>query len=1175
MDAQPLHSAEEIKRLQRCINDLVSVITLPSIWTGGEASQIVGTLLDVLLNILPLDIVYARLKNPGGGPPLEIFRVAGAREPIPQPHEIGEVFSPWWGADPQIWPPRVRNPLGEGDLSIVPMRLGLQGEIGVIVAASPRADFPGQTERLVLSVAANQAAVGLHEARLLSEHKRVERELDQKVEQRTREVSAANEELRKEITERERAEAARRHSEEQFRNVVDTATDAVVSIDETGHILYLNPAITRIFGYSAAELIGQSLTILMPRGLRDLHHAGFERYLRTGQRHLNWQGVELTAVRKGGEEFPVEISFGEVASNSQHVFTGFIRDITERKEAEELRQARARQSAIRADISHALTGEEDLRVILQRCAEAMVQHLDVAFARIWTRIEDARLLEMQASAGMYTHIDGPHSRIPVGDLKIGLIAESKRPHLTNDVIDDPRINDKAWAKKEGMVAFAGYPLVVDDRAVGVMAVFSRTPLSTGILDTLAAVADSISQGIERKRTGESLRKSEERFRLLVEGVQDYAIFMLDPEGRVVTWNEGAERIKGYRAEEILGRQFSRFYEKGDIELGKPEQELKEAEDLGRSRVEGWRVRKDGSRYWAEVMTTSIKEKDGKLVGYAKIIRDLTERKRFERDLQHERDRLRLLLDLNNRTASNLDLHQLFQALLTELKQIMECEFVGLALPETKGDQLRLDVLECVESNGSIQQGMLIPIHGSAAGQSFRTGKAVVVSEVGRRAKGPDPYAGANGETYERTVATEGLKISCYLPLTQRDHALGILHLAWRREHPLAQQDVDFLRQIASQISIAVDNALNYRQVNKSRVRLAAEKQYLEEEIRREYNPDEIVGDSPGLLKLLQLVEQVAPTDSNVLISGETGTGKELIARAVHTRSMRKDRPLVKVNCGAIPAGLVESELFGHVKGAFTGATVDRTGRFELADGGTLFLDEVGELPLDTQVKLLRVLQEQEFEPVGSSRTVHVDVRIIAASNRDLTETVRAGLFRSDLFYRLNVLPLHVPALRERQSDIPQILMFFLSHYSQRMGKRIEAISPDTMERLVSYSWPGNIRELRNVIERGVVLSPSSAVLLGLDLLPPEISNLDSVGGAVPLRRRAADGAVQAPRQDAPRADAPSLEELERQHILKVLEQAGWKISGPKGAAEILKLHPNTLRDRMNKLRISRSSHGTP
>ncbi len=1102
MQAQPEHSAEEIKRLQRCINDLISVLTLPAIWTGGEPSQIVNTLFEALLNVLSLDLLYVRLKDPAGAAPIEMVRVAQPREPMPRAQEIGEVFKSWLGVDPQIWPPRVGNPMGEGDISIVPLRLGLQGEIGMIVAGAKRADFPEQTERLILSVAANQAAVGLQEARLLSEQRRVAKELDQRIEQRTGELAAANEELRREMTERQRAEAARRGSEEHIRKVVDTATDGVISIDETGQILYLNPAMTRIFGYSSDELIGHPLTILMPDYLRGIHQAGFERYLKTGQRHLNWQGVELTALRKSGEEFPVEISFGEVTNDSRRLFTGFIRDITERKEAEELRSARARQSAICADVSNAFAGEGDLRVILQQCAEALVRHLDVAFARIWTHLEDAKMLEMQASAGMYTHINGPHSRIPVGELKIGLIAKEKRPHLTNDVINDPRIDDKTWARKEGMVAFAGYPLVVDDRMVGVLALFSRAPLAGTLLDTLASAADSIAQNIERKRAEESLRRSEERFRLLVEGVHDYAIFMLDPEGRVVTWNEGAERTKGYRAGEILGQKFSRFYEKDDIKLGKPERELKEAEAAGRSTVEGWRVRKDGSRYWAEVITTSIREKDGRLVGFAKIIRDLTERKRFERDLQHERDRLRVLLDLNNRIASNLDLRQLFQALLEELKQIMECEFVGLALPESKGELLRVDVLECLEPKCSMREGMLIPVQGSPSGQAFRTAKPIVIGSAGQRGTDRDLYKGPKGEAYEQAVAGEGLKTSCLLPLIQRDHALGILHLAWRRERRLAQEDVDFLRQIASQISLAVDNALNYRQVTNSRVRLAAEKQYLEEEIRREYNPDEIVGDSPSLLKLLQLVEQVAPADSNVLITGETGTGKELIARAVHSRSTRKDRPLVKVNCGAIPAGLVESELFGHVKGAFTGATTDRTGRFELADGGTLFLDEVGELPLDTQVKLLRVLQEQEFEAVGSSRTIHVDVRIIAASNRNLAEAIRAGSFRSDLFYRLNVVQLHVPALRERQADIPQILVFFLILYSRKMGKRIDRVSPETMERLVNYAWPGNIRELRNVIERAVVLSPVSALTLGPDLLPPEIAYLDSVPAATSARARA-------------------------------------------------------------------------
>ncbi|HSB10148.1 MAG TPA: sigma 54-interacting transcriptional regulator [Blastocatellia bacterium] len=348
------------------------------------------------------------------------------------------------------------------------------------------------------------------------------------------------------------------------------------------------------------------------------------------------------------------------------------------------------------------------------------------------------------------------------------------------------------------------------------------------------------------------------------------------------------------------------------------------------------------------------------------------------------------------------------------------------------------------------------------------------------------------------------------------------------------------------------------QVEQLKNRLHAENVYLQEEIRREHNFEEIVGNSPALLEVLADVERVAPTDSTVLVNGETGTGKELIARAIHDRSARKKHPLVKVNCGAISAGLVESELFGHVKGAFTGAIDRRVGRFELADGGTLFLDEVSELPLETQVKLLRVLQEGEFEPVGSSRTVRVDVRIIAATNRNLEEAVQQGRFRSDLFYRLNVFPLKVPPLRERASDIPQLTMFFLSHFARKLGKKLESVSQDTMDLLINYSWPGNVRELQNVIERGVVLAQGSVLKLDPDLVPA--SSKPRRSPAPPDQR------------DASSSERLTLEQVERRHIISVLNEAGWVIEGLRGAAQILKLHPNTLRSRMKKLGISRSSH---
>jgi formate hydrogenlyase transcriptional activator len=376
-------------------------------------------------------------------------------------------------------------------------------------------------------------------------------------------------------------------------------------------------------------------------------------------------------------------------------------------------------------------------------------------------------------------------------------------------------------------------------------------------------------------------------------------------------------------------------------------------------------------------------------------------------------------------------------------------------------------------------------------------------------------------------------------------------------------DAAFLQEVANQVALATGNMTAYEEIAALKARLERENVYLQEEIGREHNFVEMVGSSPPLLAMLQKIEHVGSTDSTVLIAGETGTGKELVARAVHHRSARRERPLVKVNCSAISAGLVESELFGHVRGAFTGALERRIGRFELADRGTLFLDEVGDLPLETQVKLLRVLQEREFEPVGSSRTLQVDVRVIAATNRDLQGAVGSGRFRADLFYRLNVFPIEVPPLRERNSDIPQLVMFFLTRFARRFGKTISAVAPVTMDRLLRYPWPGNIRELQNVIERAVILSPGAVLALGEDLLPasadpgstlrPSVATAEP-GGQLPLG---------------------TLEAMERGHMLSVLEHTGWVVEGPKGAARILGLHPNTLRSRMAKLGIKRPPHGRP
>jgi formate hydrogenlyase transcriptional activator len=404
-----------------------------------------------------------------------------------------------------------------------------------------------------------------------------------------------------------------------------------------------------------------------------------------------------------------------------------------------------------------------------------------------------------------------------------------------------------------------------------------------------------------------------------------------------------------------------------------------------------------------------------------------------------------------------------------------------------------------------------------------------------------------------------------VPLILQAKCIGLLSIVSQQRDRYSDEDAFFLQEVANQIALAVQNMQSYREIDSLKARLEKENIYLREELRAEHNFEEIVGNSPALLKALNAVEQVAPTNSTVLIYGETGTGKELVARAIHSRSSRNGRALVSVNCSAISAGLVESELFGHMKGAFTGALERRIGRFELANGGTIFLDEIGELSLETQVKLLRVLQEHEFEPVGSSHPLRVDVRVIAATNRNLGEAVRAGQFRSDLFYRLNVFPIELPPLRERRSDIPQLVAFCVSRFSKRFGKKIDGVSRESMDNLVNYPWPGNIRELQNVIERAMIVSAHPMLRLDRDLMPVAVG---SKGVEAPEAEAPGDRQVdlKAPKQ------LLTLEEVERDHILNALQFANGVVDGPKGAAKILNLHPNTLRHRMDKLCIKASRH---
>jgi formate hydrogenlyase transcriptional activator len=507
---------------------------------------------------------------------------------------------------------------------------------------------------------------------------------------------------------------------------------------------------------------------------------------------------------------------------------------------------------------------------------------------------------------------------------------------------------------------------------------------------------------------------------------------------------------------------------------------------------------------------------------------------YQKQLSSERDRLRLLLEVNNVLVSNREIRDLFPAISDCLQKVVAHDYTSLALLEPDGSLLRLYALVFPEGKGLVHRELVFPLAGSPGGWALTHRQPLVA----------DPLS---AEQYPAEITarmiSEGVRCACWLPLITRNAALGTLSLASLHEHAFHSEDVGLLTQVANQVAIALENALAFREIAQLKDKLAREKLYLQDEIHSEYNFDEIVGESRALQTVLQQVETVAPTGATVLILGETGTGKELIARAIHDLSTRREQTFVKLSCAAIPTGLLESELFGHEKGAFTGAIMQKIGRLELAHKGTLFLDEVGDIPLELQPKLLRALQEREFERLGSTRTQQVDTRVVAATNRDLAAMVEEGSFRRDLYYRLNVFPVRIPPLRERREDIPLLVRYFAQKFSRTMNRRIEAIPSETMEALVNWEWPGNVRELEHMVERAVILSPGPVLNVPVAELRP------TNGDASNLQR---------------------LDEAEREHILRVLRESGGVIGGPAGAATRLGLKRTTLHFKMKKLGISRA-----
>jgi len=710
--------------------------------------------------------------------------------------------------------------------------------------------------------------------------------------------------------------------------------------------------------------------------------------------------------------------------------------------------------------------------------------------------------------------------------------------VPNAILHDRFRASPIVAGSPGVRFYAGAPIVCAAVPVGTLCVFDTVPKSLDAeqAGALRMLARSVACEIELLR----LREDLELRTTIIENSSD-CVKVLDLDARLLSMNEG-----GMRALEIAdfgsvaGSCWVDFWSGDDRAKALDAVEIARRGGIGRF-VGFFATAQTRQARWWHVVVSPLPDEAGRPERLLAISRDITDLKRAEDERAKAEARERALLEINNAIISNLTEDSLLGAISRALMRIVAFDRAALTLYVPETDQLRILALGGKLPPQNYPVGVGFDRNDSHVGWVFDHQRTLLRRDLERERE----------FSPEHRLYDEGIRCLCTAPLVLGGKCIGTITIGSTTSGAFDGETERFLGEVGKQIALAVSNMRAFEEIAALRARLQAENVYLQDEIHGEHNYREMVGRSPALLHVLAQVDQVAATDTTVLITGETGTGKELFARAIHDRSRRQERPLVKVNCGALSAGLIESELFGHLKGAFTGALQNREGRFKLADGGTIFLDEVGELPPEAQVKLLRVLQEHEFEPVGSGKSVKVDVRVIAATNRDLQADVTAGRFRSDLFYRLNVFPIAAPPLRERRDDVELLVHFFVERHAKNLGRRVTQISSETLARLRDYEWPGNIRELENVIERAVVLARSETLSLPQDFLR-------SIGARPEKATRAAIHVA-----------ASTLDDVERRHIESVLAERDWTIEGERGAAKVLNIHPNTLRSRMRKLGLKR------